>query len=179
MAENFANAKVLFTLPWNSDVVTTVAFLDNRTVAAGNKRGDILVWTLPAAGEKSPNPVRKLEGHTNEINRMLVSPDGTLLISVSSDRLVKYWDAKSTTGEPGQVTLNDGFVRAGVTEKVPKLPTLPKPITVNVFVQKSLRELKSHKDWVWGLALTRDGKTLFTGDDAGVVIVSETHSRSG
>ncbi len=176
MAENFATAKVLFTLPWNSDVITTVAFFDNRTVAAGNKRGDILVWTLPAAGEKSPNPVRKLAGHTNEINRMLVSPDGKLLISASSDRTVKFWDSTATAGEPGQVTLNDGYVRAGVTEKVPKLPDPPKPITADVVVQKPLREFALHKDWIWALAISSDGKTLVTGDDSSIVIESDVQT---
>lgn len=171
MAEDFASAKLLFTLPWNSDAITTVAFIDNRTVAAGNKRGDILVWNLPAPGEKPPPPVRKLAGHTNEINRMLVTPDGKLLISASSDRTVKFWDAASTAGEPGKVVLNDGFVRAGVTEKVPKLPDPPPPITASVVVQKPVRELTAHKDWIWGLALSRDGKTLITGDDSKVVIV--------
>jgi len=173
MAENFADAKVLFTLPWNSDAITTVAFIGNGMVAAGNKRGDILVWNLPAPGEKTPDPVRRLAGHSNEINRLIVTHDGKTLISACSDRTVKYWDAVSTAGEPGKVVLNDGFVRAGVTEKVPKLADLPPPITANVMVQKPLRELTAHKDWIWGLALSRDGKTLLSGDDSGVVIVSE------
>ncbi len=171
MNEAFASARLAFTLPWNSDAITTVAFLDNRRVAAGNRRGDILVWALPTSGEKAPGPSRKLAGHTNEINRMLVTPDGKLLLSASSDRTVKFWGAASTAGEPGKVVLNDGFVRASVTEKVPKLPEPPPPITANVVVQKPVRELTAHKDWIWGLALSRDGKTLVTGDDSGVVIV--------
>ena len=172
MAENFAAAKVLFTLPWNTDAITTVAFIDNRTIAAGNKRGDILVWTLPTSGEKAPDPSRKLAGHTNEINRMLVTPDGKRLISAGSDRTVKFWDATLSTGEPGQVVLNDGFPRptvVGLKIKPPESP--PPPVTANVVVQKPLRELTAHKDWIWGLALSRDGKTLVTGDDSRVVIV--------
>ena len=37
---NFADAKVIHTLPWNSDAITTVAFIGNDRVAAGNKRGE-------------------------------------------------------------------------------------------------------------------------------------------
>jgi WD40 repeat protein len=173
MAENFADAKVLFTLPWNSDAITTVAFIGNDSVAAGNKRGDILVWNLPSPGGKSPDPVRRLAGHTNEINRFVVTPDGKTLISASSDRTVKFWDVADVMGEPGTVVLNDGYARVGVSEKVPKLSDPPPPITANVVVQKPLRELSAHKDWIWGLARSRDGKTLVSGDDSGVVIVSE------
>ena len=178
MAENFSDAKVLFTLPWNSNAITTVAFINNRTIAAGNKRGDILVWTLPAPGEKAPDPSRKLAGHTNEINRMLVTSDGKRLISAGSDRTVKFWDAALRTGEPGQVVLNDGFVRKdqGGTMGAKKLPDLPPPVTADVVVQKPLRELTAHKDWIWGLALSRDGKTLVTGDDSRVVIVSDVQT---
>lgn len=177
MAEDFASAKALVTLPWNSDVVSTVAFIGNDKVAAANKRGDILVWNLPAAAsEKVTDPARWLAGHTNEINRMLVSPDGKLLISASSDRTVKFWDATLTTGEPGKIVLNDGIVRVGVSEKVAKLPDPPAPITANVVVQKPLRELTAHKDWIWGLTLSRDGKTLVTGDESKVVIVWDLQS---
>jgi WD40 repeat protein len=167
----FADAKVIHSLPWKSDAVTSVAFLGNDKIAAANKRGDILVWNLPASGEKSPDPVRRLVGHKGAINRLLATPDGKTLISVSNDRTVRFWDALKSDGEPGTIVLNDGIVRVGVSEKVAKLPDPPPPITANVVVQKPLRELIGHKEWIWGLALSRDGKTLVTGDDSCVTIV--------
>lgn len=172
----FADAKVIHTLPWNSDVVTSIAFIGNDKVAAANKRGDILIWNLPAPGEKSPDPARRLVGHTRSVNRLVVTPDGKTLISVSNDHTVKCWDALKTDGEPGKIVLNDGIVRVGVSEKVAKLPDPPPPITANVVVQKPLRELTGHKDWIWGLAISRDGKTLVTGDESKVVIVWDVPS---
>lgn len=167
----FAEAKIVHTLPWNSDVITAVAFLGNDAVAAANKRGDILVWSLSASGDKSPNPIRRLLGHTRDVNRLIVMPDGKTLLSVSNDRTVRCWDTHDRKGERGKVVLNDGIVRASVTEKVPKLPDPPPPIVADVVVQKPLRVLTGHQDWIWGLALSRDGKLLVTGDDASVVIV--------
>ncbi len=171
MNEPFADAKVIHTLAWSSDAITTVAFIGNDKVAAGNKRGDILVWNLSVPEGQTPDPVRYLAGHTNEINRILVTPDGKTLISASSDHTVKYWDAASDEGEPGTVVLNDGLPRAGVIPLQVKLPEIPPPIEVKVVLQKPTRELTSHKEWVNGLAQTPDGRTLVTGDDKGVVIV--------
>lgn len=47
----------------------------------------------------------------------------------------------------------------------------PALIEAKVKVQKSQTTLEGHKDWVLGLSLTRDGGTLFTGDDKGQVVV--------
>ncbi len=191
----FAGAKVLHALPWNSDVITSVAFIGDDQVAAGNKRGDILIWrlptesgaagtpasapantakdssTTPAPASKPLLPIKRLRGHTNEINRILCSSDGKMLFSVSNDRSIKCWDTRSDAGEAGAIVLNDGFARAGVVEKVDKLPAAPPPLEAQVLVQKPVRELAGHKEWVMGLALTPDGQTLVTGDDQGVVIV--------
>ena len=168
---DFASAKVLHTLPWNSAYISSVAFIGNDRVAASSKNGEILIWNLAVPAGKTPDPVRRLVGHTNEINAILVTPDGRTLISVSSDRTVRYWDATSDQGEPGSVVLNDGFLPKGVTEKVDKVPPPPPPIEVKLIVQKPLRVLTNHTEWVLGLAQTPDGKTLITGDDQGVIIV--------
>ncbi|MBM3997868.1 MAG: WD40 repeat domain-containing protein [Planctomycetes bacterium] len=167
----FADAKVIHTLPWNSEVITSVAFIGNDKIAAGNKRGDILIWNLPSGDGKTSGPVRRLLGHTRDINRLLVTPDGKTLISSSNDRTVKLWDALSDAGDPGTVVLNDGVSLKGVVEKVAKLPAPPPPIVAKVTVQKPLKELVGHKEWVQGLSQTPDGKRLVSGDDQGVIIV--------
>lgn len=169
----FANSKLLFTLSWSSDVVSAVAFVGNDKVAAANRRGDILIWNLPESSDKSPDPARRLVGHTGAVNRLLLSPDGQTLISASNDRTVKFWDALKSDGEPGTIVMNDGYSFVGVTEKVDKLPNLPPPITAKVVEQKPIREFAGHKEWIWGIGITGDGKTLATGDDAKQVILSD------
>jgi WD40 repeat protein len=176
MANPFPAAKLLYTLPWSSDVVSAVAFIGNDKVAAANRRGDILIWNLPVSGDKSPDPARRLVGHTGPINRLLLSPDGKTLISAGNDRTVKFWDALKSDGEPGTIVTNDGYRFVGVTEKVDKLPNLPPAITAKVVEQKPIREFTAHKEWIWGLALSRDGKTLVSGDDAKQVILSDAQT---
>ena len=176
MTDSFANARILYALPWNTDLVSAVAFIGNDKVAAANRRGDILIWDLPASGDKSPDPVRRLVGHTGAVNRLRLSPDGKTLISASTDRTVKFWDALQSDGEPGTIVMNDGYTFVGVTEKVDKLPASPPPITVKVVEQKPIREFTGHMDWIWGLGISADGKTLATGDDSKLVILSDAQT---
>ena len=167
----FTDAKVIHTLPWNSEVISAVAFIGNDRVAAGNKNGDILIWNLPAKGSDKLEPVRRLVGHTGAINRLLVTPDGKTLISASNDRTLRYWDALSDAGEPGKVVLNDGTPLKGVVEKVDKLPNLPPAHEVKVVVQKPIKELTGHKEWIQALAVSSEGTRLVSGDDQGIIIV--------
>ncbi len=160
--KEFADARLVWTLPWDADWVTAVSFVGNDKIAAGNKLGDILVWNLPEAlNDKAPLPARRLAGHTNEISRMLTTPDQKTVISASLDHTIKYWDLMSEGGEPGVVVLNERARYEAETRK----KKLPGAVEAKVTVQKSVRELTGHKDWVVGLSMTPDGKTLISGAD--------------
>lgn len=52
-------AALAWTLPWDADWVTAVAFLGNHRIAAGNNLGQILVWELP---DKTGGPARRRSG---------------------------------------------------------------------------------------------------------------------
>jgi WD40 repeat protein len=167
-AQSLDKATLAWTLPWDADWVTAVSFIGNNQLAAGNNLGDILVWNLPdkTAGP-APLPTRRLMGHTNVINRLLITPDQKTLISASSDHTISYWDVQNESGEPGVVVLNGRAISEAETKK----KKAPPPKEAKVQVQKPSQVLSEHKDWVLGMSLTRDGNTLVTGDDKGEVIV--------
>src|SRR5688572_19074542 len=101
MPDSFDKAALAWTLPWDADWVTAVAFLGTRRVAAGNNLGQVLVWDLPEkAGDPAPKPARRLDGHTNAITRLVATADGKWLYSASYDHTIRAWDmAAAATGD--------------------------------------------------------------------------------
>lgn len=173
---SFDKATQVWTLPWEDDWVTAVAFAGaSRRLAVGNNLGKILLYDLPEkAGGPAPSPVRRLDGHTNTITRLLTTTDGRWLISASNDRTIRFWDLQASAAGNDTIVL-DARARAAAAKKAGgKAPTTP---GVKVELQSSQHTLEAHRDWVLSLALSSDGKLLVSGDDAGVVIVWDRESR--
>jgi len=172
----FNKASQVWTLAWDADWVTAVSFLGpTRKLAAGNNRGEILLWDLrPNPGGSAPAPVRKLEGHTNAISRLVSTADGRWLISASYDHTIRFWDMQAPAGGAATVVLN-----ARVREEIARRPAgrkVPAPVEVKVAMQQSARTLNGHRDWVTALAMSRDEKVLVSGDDGSAVIVWDRES---
>lgn len=169
---SFDKAALAWKLPWDADWVTSVCFLGaTRRLAAGNNLGQIFVWDLPEkTGDPVPNPLRRLDGHTNVITRLVATADGRWLISASFDHTIRYWDMQAATTGTEAIVLNaraiaDAQARKGSGLKVPP------PLNATVEKQPSARTLEAHRDWINGLTMSRNEKLLVSGDDAGEVIV--------
>jgi len=157
-------------LPWQDDWVTAVAFAGPKRLIAGNERGAILVYELPEkAGGDAPAPVRLLEGHSNGITKLIVTPDAKWLISASKDKTLRLWNLEGEAKKTGEVILDAKVRERAAKKNGGKLPPLIPPVAVKV--QTADRVLKDHAEWINGLALSADGSTLLSGDDAGQVLV--------
>lgn len=169
MPLDLAGAKQTLTIPWESAWVTTVAFVGaTRRLAAGNREGQLFLWDIPEKpGDPLPPPARRLDGHTNAITGLAVTPDGKRLISTSYDHTVRYWDLEAPATGTDKVLL-DPRSRAETAKKAGK-PADTTPVKVEV--QQAAKVLDAHKDWVRGLALSADGTRLLTGDDHGQAIL--------
>lgn len=174
-APSFDKATQVWTLPWEDAWVTAVAFAGpTRRLAAGNNLGNLLLYELPEkGGSAAPVPLRRLDGHTNSITHLLATPDGRWLISSSYDHSIRLWDLQASASGSDTVIL-DARTRAAAKKAGGKAPTTPE---VKVEVQQAQHVLEAHHDWVLGLALSRDGKLLLSGDDGGVVIVWDLEAR--
>lgn len=156
---------------------TSVAFLGSgRRIAAGNRDGTLLIWDLPDQPTKEfIPPTRKLEGHTNTINRLVATADGRTLVSVSHDRTVRFWDPTVEPSGSAEVIV-DADQRARGAKRTQKNDIPAKP-GVKVVTQPAQHTFTEHREWVRGLGLSRDQKRLITGDDSGLVLVWDLASR--
>lgn len=182
--------KLLFEGAWPMGVAFAGS---HRRVVAANQEGTIVVWDLPEApvvtkikndqgkeedGIEAPPPVRKLEGHTNGVTRLLALPDGNTLISTSYDRTVRLWDLSAAPTGEAEIVL-DGErreQRARRVEEAKRKDILDAP-GVKVGVQQATAVLDGHKEWINALGISADGKRAITGDDSGLVIVWDLATR--
>jgi WD40 repeat protein len=122
--------------------------------------------------------LRSLEGHTDWVRAMALSPDGRTIVSGSLDRTVKVWDAhdgrllRSLEGHTAWVNAvalsADGRTIVSGSEDR----------TVKVWDAASgrlLRSLEGHTDAVLAVALSADGRTIVSGSEDRTVKVWDAH----
>lgn len=183
-----AKAKLRYQLTFEGSWPTSVAFLGSgRRLAAGNQLGQIFVWELPEkppefkaepkGDRQAPNvwPVRRLDGHDNEISGLAVALDGKFLASSSFDRSVRLWPTNAPVTGKIEVVL-DADSRKREARRTGKKESSKEP---GVFVETQIEceLLEGHKEWIYTLGISGDGKRVISGDAASQVIVWDAATR--
>jgi WD40 repeat protein len=60
-------------------------------LASGSYDKIIIIWSL-----KTFKKIKKLEGHTSQVNSVCISPDNNRIVSGSFDRRIIIWDLNTS-----------------------------------------------------------------------------------
>jgi hypothetical protein len=116
----------------------------------------------------------KLQGHTDGVTSVALSPDGTRLASASRDLTVRVWD--TLTGKQAHsLEGHSEWVRSVCWSPDGKrLASAAADQTVRIWDAtkgEELHTLKGHKEWVRSVCFSPDGKHLASGGDDNLVLL--------
>ncbi|MBU7584965.1 MAG: hypothetical protein KAF91_19005 [Nostoc sp. TH1S01] len=144
----------------HTDLIFQVNFSpDGRTVASASADSTIRLWDV-ATGQC----IKIIQGHIGMVTGVAFSPDGRMLASASYDNTSKLWDV--ATGQlieafPVHLGMSVAFSPDGT-----KLAFGGFDDTVRLWdikTRKCDRTFIGHRNWVWWVAFSPDGRTLATG----------------
>jgi len=164
---NAATGDKVANVPSHGERTLAVAWSQDGTfLATGGSDLKVVLQDLGAGTS------RTLIGHTGDVNGLAFSPDGTLLVSVSTYREVKVWDVASgtlarslmggITGSADAVAFSpDGTILAAAINQNAGVVQLWNTATFS-----ATRQLASSTKIIRGLAFSADGAKLATaGED--------------
>jgi WD40 repeat protein len=138
------------------DVLVVTVSPDGTLAASGHQRGVARLWSLPEG-----KPVATIRAHKGEVHAIAFAPDGRTLATGGEDRWVKIWsvpDGKENLSyRAGQAVNVVAFSRDGALLAIGARPGIT---FWSVAEGKAVRELRGHKDKVFGLSFSPDGTTL-------------------
>lgn len=161
------------------DLVTCVAFSpDGRQLAAASMEKIVRVFNV---GDKEPRLGESLllKGHSGPVTAVAFSPDGKIIVTTSLDRSLKVWSA------------TDGALLRSLSQNTdavhcvafrPAAPDRPEALsqcvtggddrTVRVWqptIGRMVRIVRGHNGAVLALAYARDGRSLFSAGQEGII----------
>jgi WD40 repeat protein len=155
----------------HQDIVWAVAFSpDSQFLATGgggqHNNGEWSAgsdFAIRIRDVKTGDIVRRLEGHTNTVNNLAWSPDGSLFYSCSSDNTVRGWNV--ATGKT-VITFRGhegGLSAMSLSKDGKRLVTGSWDATSvlwNAETGEQIRKFDRHYGRVWGVAISPDAKTI-------------------
>jgi WD40 repeat protein len=131
-------------------------------------------WSAMDRYNPKPALLRTLEGHTDGVGSVSVTPDGRRAVSAGKDRAVRVWDLETGAclrvleGHKWQirsvnVTPDGGLAVSAGGDRIVRVWDLETGTCLHV--------LKGHKGWVRSVSVTPDGRRAVSAGDDGTVRV--------
>ena len=161
-----------------SAVVTMALSPDGQTVVSGSGDGAVRLWDI-----ETGKVIVKWTGHGGVIWSVSWSQDGQRVVSGSIDGTARVWDVYMKNGKKIHGIINTGHIYVFAAVFSPDETMIAtggsgdKKINIwNAKTFELVKTLKGHKEHVYSLAWTADGRTLISGsaDDASGILTWNT-----
>jgi len=109
---------------------------------------------------------KSFRGHASSVTSAAFFPDGQRIVTGSTDKTAKVWDAASGKGLLTLKGHRGAIESVGVSSDGQRIVTGSGDQTAKVWDAASGKELltlKGHRDWIWGVSFSPDGRRIATG----------------
>jgi len=153
----------------NPTRVNAVAFAPDRLVVAIAKANTVAAYA-PSDGHKA----MEYRGHLYDVNDVVFSPDGTQLLTGSSDKTARLWDSNQGTEIRSFAAHTDRVNGVAFAPDANRIVTCSRDKTVivwDVATAVPTRKFTAHDAEVNAVAFSPDGNLVASGGDGGKVIL--------
>lgn len=169
-----ATGKLLRNLKDHADAVFSVAYSpDGKYLATAS--GDRTVKLFDASNYQR---VATLNAHQDAVTRVVFSPDGKTIATASADKTLRIWDLKIGSMEnprhtqgAGDLITDCAFSPDGQLLLFSSADRIVRAF--NGEGNQHRRDLKDSEDWVYAVAISREGNTVAAGTQDGKVLLWE------
>jgi WD40 repeat protein len=146
---------------------------DGQLIASGDKGGDVIIWH----GEAGESLIQPIKAHPRMIYSLYFSPDGTVLTTGSSDKMMKLWDTKTWQQKENSIECGNA-VRCERYSPPGTLLAIATFDNIEIYISgtkklKCVASFKGHISTNLSLAWTPDGTRLLTGGNESDPTISE------
>ncbi|KAJ2914830.1 hypothetical protein MD484_g5576, partial [Candolleomyces efflorescens] len=122
----------------------------------------------------------ELNGHTDSVLGIAISPDGKRIVSCSKDESIRIWDF--TTGKQGKELRGheDWVTSIAISHDGTLIVSASCDMTIRIWDQEGngLGLLEGHIAWVTSVAITPDGRHIVSGSDDETILVWDVAKKS-
>ena len=125
-------------------------------------------WPPNALTNPMPALLRTLEGHSDWVLGVSITPDRRLAVSAGRDNTVQFWNLENGACLHTLKGHSDAVTSVSITPDGCRAVSGSRDRTVRVWDLKSgacLRTLEGHVAWIWSVSVTPDGRYAVSGGD--------------
>ncbi|MCL2004870.1 MAG: hypothetical protein FWG73_01785 [Planctomycetaceae bacterium] len=159
-------------------VSITLAFCQGQPQSriSGGNDGDS---RLPAGTITAARSILEIRGHTNDVSSVAFSPDGRRIVTSSSDRTARIWDAESGRELQTLSGHTDDVNFAAFSPDGRHIVTSSSDRTARIWDAESgreLRRLQGHRDTVESAVFSPNGRRIVTGSEDNTIRIWDAES---